>query len=96
MTDTILDERDRRGVWSPGINQMQGLIYHWPPRLRNILIFLKSNVRPISLFHLGLVLITWFFLTPDLGQMQVFAWEWILLIYLRNVGLLTLIWGTLH
>ena len=34
MTDTILDERDRRGEWSPGIIQMEGFIYHWPPHYK--------------------------------------------------------------
>lgn len=45
---------------------------------------------------LALALGTWLWLTPDMARMQVLSADWIALIWLRNVGLMTLVAGGLH
>ncbi len=97
MTDTIIDNHGFRDGWKPEIIKKTGTLYDWPPHFMVILGWLKGYLfSPQSLIHAGLALVIWFFLTPDMAQMQVFSWDWILLLYLRNVALLTLVVGIVH
>jgi sterol desaturase/sphingolipid hydroxylase (fatty acid hydroxylase superfamily) len=96
MTDTTLNSAEAVD-WRPEIIEKDQSLYNWPFKSMKGLMWLKGYLfSPQSLIPSGLALITWFFLTPDLARMQVFSWDWILLIYLRNVALLTLVVGTVH
>ena len=89
MADTTLDGRDDKSKWQPEPLKEDG-IYFWPIRPRTTLQWLKGYFfSPISLFHTALPLLTWFYLTPDLASMKTFELDWIVIIFIRNVVLLT-------
>ena len=48
------------------------------------------------LILVGIVLISWFYLQPPLEQSQTFAFDWIALMWLRNLGLMIFVAGGLH
>ena len=96
MTDTTLDGRDDKSKWQPEPLKEDG-IYFWPIRPRTSLQWLKGYFfSPISLFHTALPLLTWFYLTPDLASMKTFELDWIVIIFIRNVVLLTLLNSIIH
>ena len=83
--------------WRPEIIEKDQSLYNWPFKPMKGLMWLKDYLfRPIQIFHTVLVLLVWFFLTPDLREMKIFSWDWILALYLRNVALLFLVTGTFH
>ena len=96
MTDTTLNISEAVD-WRPEIIQKDQSLYNWPFKPMKGLMWLKDYLfRPIQIFHTVLVLLVWFFLTPDLREMKIFSWDWILALYLRNVALLFLVTGTFH
>ena len=81
--------------WKPDVIKKDGTLYDWPFRPLVALKWFKNYFfAPVQLYHTGLALIVWFFLTPDLSRMQAFSWDWILTLYFRNCGLMFLVMGT--
>ena len=96
MTDTTFINPENVG-WRPGIIKENGALYNWPFKPMKGLMWLKDYLfSPVQIFQTVLVLVVWFFLTPDFNQMKIFSWDWILILYLRNVALLFLVTGTVH
>mgnify|MGYP006129860875 FL=1 len=98
MSETIPEERDSRGEWSPGLVTSAPL-YHWPPRPLEILKWLlgyPGYFFPWIGFFMLLPIVTWFFLTPELTRMKTLELDWIAAVYLRNLVLLVLIAGGFH
>ena len=88
---------DDSNAWKPAIVEKDHSFYNWPFKPMKGFIWLKDYLfRPIQIFHTVLALFVWFFLTPDLSKMQIFSWDWILFLYLRNVALLFLVTGSIH
>ena len=88
---------DDRITWRPAIVEKDHSLYNWPFNPMKGLMWLKDYLfRPIQIFHAVLALFVWFFLTPDLSKMQIFSWDWFLVLYLRNVALLFLVTGSIH
>ena len=97
MATTTIEQQLNQAEWKPAILVKGETLYNWPFRPKIALKWLKNYLfGPIALIHAGFGLFTWFFLTPSLATMQTFAWDWITLIYLRNVGLLSLVTGSAH
>jgi hypothetical protein len=97
MTATTIEQAETQANWKPAILVKGETPYSWPFQPKVALKWLKNYLfGPISLIHAGLGLFTWFFLTPSLATMQNLAWDWVALIYLRNVGLLFLVTGSAH
>lgn len=97
MIDTTIVSGTAIEDWKPDVIKKDGTLYDWPFRPQVALKWLKDYFfAPVQLYHTGLALIVWFFLTPDLSRMQAFSWDWILTLYFRNVGLLFLVMGTVH
>ena len=83
--------------WKPESIKQDRSLYNWPFLPLKGLIWLKNYLfSPIQFFHATLGLFVWFFLTPNLTEMKVFSWDWMLTLYFRNVGLLFLVTGTVH
>ena len=91
--------RDARGEWQPDRLPRPSPLGRWPLEPVEILKFFfgqQGLLRWPNLVYVSLALVSWLFLTPSLERMRLFAFDWILLIYLRNVALLTLVAGGLH
>ena len=72
-------------------------LYAWPPRPLAALRWLGGSLLfPWGLFFIALAVVSWNFLTPSLDRMSTLAPGWVLLIWLRNAALLTLVAGGLH
>ena len=73
MKDQLLNERDARGEWKPGLATGSSPIFQWPIKPLEILHLLfgyPGYIFPwISLFML-IPMFTWFFLTNDLDSMK--------------------------
>jgi len=74
-------------------------VFVWPPRPAAALKYLAAvpgYFVPFNLIYMALAIVTWFALTPDLSRMTTFQWDWIAIIYGRNLGLTFLVFGGLH
>lgn len=74
-------------------------VFVWPPQPMGLLGFLfgyPGYFLPLNIFYMALAIVTWFTLTPSLVRMATFQWDWIAIIYGRNLGLTFLIYGGLH
>lgn len=96
MTDIHAKERDAKGEWQPANLPQPGAVFAWPPRLLPSLKWFVGLFRGFNGFYIVLGVVIWFFLTPSLDRMETFSFDWIALIFLRNLGLLILVAGGLH
>ena len=87
------------GEWQPDELIPVSPLFSWPPRLGAIAKYFFSYpgyFLPWNLGYMLLAVLTWLFLTPELSRMKTFQFDWIALIYMRNLGLLFLIAGAWH
>jgi len=96
-----LDERgrDEKGEWRPAKPIVPAPISEWPPQPIKTFHWLFGRpgyIWPENLFWLAVSLLTWVFLTPELATMKELAWDWVLLILLRNFVLIGLVFGGMH
>ena len=97
MSDAVLDRQSDSLDWKPETISKDRTLYNWPVKPWQILKWLKDYIfAPVQLFYTCLGLFVWFFLTPSMTYMNTFSWDWILILYFRNVALLFLITGTVH
>ena len=95
----MTDARNAHGEWRPVQAIALAPINAWPPRVGATLKWLFGNpgyLWPYNTFWLGVALITWAFLTPDLGAMKSFELWWVALIYARNFAFIVLLFGGMH
>ena len=73
-------------------------LFRRPFKPLEILKWFIGGWLPVSekLIVLGLAIISWAFFHPTLEQARVFSFDWIALIYLRNLALIFLVAGGLH
>ena len=74
-------------------------IFVWPIRPVPMLKFFfgyPGYFLPMNILYMGLASVSWFWLTPDLASMKTFNWDWIAIIYSRNLILTFLVFGGLH
>ena len=98
-TDATYGERDARGEWRPAAPIEIPPIVAWPPRPVAALKWLfgyRGYLWPTNALWLGLSLVTWFFLTPDLAVMCSCEPWWIALLLARNFALVLAWYGGLH
>ena len=53
-------------------------------------------ILPLNILYMGAALLTWFALTPDLARMATWSWDWVAIIYGRNLAMTFLVYGGLH
>ena len=96
MTDGAIGQRDERGDWQPpGLVQMPAP-YRWPPRPAALVKWFGGYLWPWNCIYLGIALVTWFFLTPELASMRSFEPGWMAIVFGRNLALTLLIFGGFH
>ena len=91
--------RDKRGEWTPDPLPEPGLLFRWPLKPGKIIKWLfapESFLWPYNLLYAGLAVVSWFFFTPELARAEIFRFDWIAEIYVRNAVLLILVAGGLH
>jgi lathosterol oxidase len=72
-------------------------LYEWPPRPLAALRWLFFDMLfPWGFMFIGMAILSWYYLTPNMGTMAELKPGWIALIWLRNAVLLSLVAGTLH
>lgn len=99
MDKTTVNSRNERGEWRPAQPIVSAPISEWPPEPAKILKWLFGRpgyIWPENLFWLGVTVITWTFLTPDLASMKTFEWWWVAVLLLRNFVMVGLLCGGMH
>lgn len=91
--------RDEKGHWKPPYPVTYAPLFVWPPAPRRFLKWLfgyGGYLWPINLFFFGLAAVTWYFLQPGLDRTVNLKWDWIALMFLRNMVLMWIIFGGHH
>lgn len=99
MSIEIPTDRNASGDWRPAERIKLPPIYAWPPRPSAVgrwLFGFPGYLWPMNSLTLGITLITWFFLTPELAVMQNLEAWWVGLLLARNVALALVFFGGLH
>ena len=99
MSDTVFNERNARGEWRPAEPIALAPINAWPPRPTATFKWLfgfPGYLWPQNAFWLGITLLTWTFLTPELSAMKSFEFWWIALLFARNLAFILVLFGGLH
>ena len=72
-------------------------LYSWPPRpLATLRWIITGLLFPWGLFFIGMAVVAWNYFTPSMDRMVTLEFDWVVLIWLRNAALLTLVAGGLH
>ena len=99
MADATSSERNTRGEWRPANPIALAPINNWPIRLPAVTKWLfgfPGFLWPYNALWLGVTILTWTYLTPELAAMATFEFGWVGLILARNIFLITLLFGGLH
>ena len=99
MKDTDLGTRDKRGFWKPKELINYGPLFSFPTHLLKILSWLflyPGFIFPWGAFFIMLSAILWLYLTPSFETLKYFSFDWILFIFVRNLILISCLWGILH
>jgi sterol desaturase/sphingolipid hydroxylase (fatty acid hydroxylase superfamily) len=83
--------------YQPEATLLPPVLFRWPPRPLAALRYLVFDMLfPWGHLYILLAFPVWYYLTPSLDSMSEFAAAWIVMIWLRNALLLTLVAGGLH
>lgn len=99
MTDASASRRGTGGEWRPEGRIVPPPINRWPPQPNALLRWFfgfPGYLWPNNTFLLAITLITWTWLTPELGAMTSFEIWWVALLLGRNLVLTLLLFGGLH
>ena len=100
MTDTTGNGRSASGEWRPAQPIRLAPINDWPPappaKLARWAFGFPGFLWPYNALWLGIAVVTWLWLTPDLAQMQTLEFWWVGLIFVRNLALLLAVFGGFH
>jgi hypothetical protein len=58
-------------------------VFVWPPQpiaVFRFLVGLPGYFLPLNILYMGLAILTWFALTPELARMANFQWDWIVIL----------------
>jgi sterol desaturase/sphingolipid hydroxylase (fatty acid hydroxylase superfamily) len=91
--------RNKRGEWRPPYPVKYAPLFVWPLRplkaLKWVLSF-PGFLWPWNSIWLGISLLTWFYLQPELSRCAEFRFDWIARMFLRNMVLLWIVSGGWH
>ena len=84
--------------WHPELPILNSPLFVWPLRPVAILRWFAKSWFALSMTIATLctALVVWMFLQPPLEQSVSFEFDWIAQMYLRNLGIMILIAGSLH
>jgi len=99
MNESTVNQRDRHGEWRPSEPIVSAPVSAWPPEPLKTVKWLFSApgyIWPEHIFWLGVSVMTWVFLTPELAAMKSFELWWIAILFTRNLVLVALLFGGMH
>ena len=99
QTDEHGQARDRRGEWRPKKPAGFMPLLDWPQRPAAVAKWffgVPGFLAPWYAIYVALTCIAYFVFTPELARMETLALDWVLLILLRNITLVTIFTGGLH
>ena len=100
MTDRSDTKRPGRSRWhfQPDVPVETSPLFSRPFRPIQVLKWFFRGWLPLTetLIVLALAVMSWMLFHPTLEQTRVFQFDWIALIFVRNLGLITLVAGGLH
>ena len=99
MADSTSSGRNSRGEWRPQNPILLAPINNWPikfPIATKWFFGFPGFIWPYNAFWLGLTILTWAYLTPELPTMANLELWWVGLILARNAVLITILFGGLH
>jgi sterol desaturase/sphingolipid hydroxylase (fatty acid hydroxylase superfamily) len=91
--------RTKTGEWRPPYPVTYAPILVWPPQPLKVLKWLLSYpgfLWPWNSIYLAITLATWTWFQPDLARCATLRWDWVGLMFLRNLALLWLVSGFWH
>lgn len=88
----------REWHWHPDLPIPVSGLFSWPPNPVRMLAWLAGSWLTLSTttIWVGLAFAVWAWATPPLETMKTLSWDWILLIYVRNLVIMTIVAGGLH
>ena len=99
MDETQFGSRDRRGYWKPDRKIAYPPVFNWPllpAKMIRWVFAVPGYLLPWNGFYLGITLIFWFYLTPDLETLKTFSAGWVSWLLVRNAVLIGLFVGAWH
>ncbi|MFY0611466.1 MAG: sterol desaturase family protein [Hyphomicrobiaceae bacterium] len=99
MTMEPSNARDGNGDWRPAGRIKLPPIYAWPPLPSAVgkwMFGFPGYLWPMNSLTLGITLVVWFFLTPELAAMKTFEAWWLAWLLARNLALTLTYFGGLH
>ena len=96
MDDTSFGARNKRGDFTPNAHLVPAPVFVWPPRPLQFLGWLPHYFLPWNVVFMVLALVIWAYLTPSREILQTLDWRWIGYLYLRNAGIVLVIYGFLE
>jgi len=91
--------RNARGEWRPDYPVRFAPLLQWPLRLRALAKWFfgwPGFLWPLSSVIFAFAAITWFFFQPSMERCTQFEWGWIAQIYVRNLVIMWVFYGSLH
>jgi ferredoxin-NADP reductase/sterol desaturase/sphingolipid hydroxylase (fatty acid hydroxylase superfamily) len=88
--------RDKRGEWRPAKGIAFAPIFVWPARVLEFLLWLRSYLFSWNILWFGLTLVTWRYFQPSLETCRTFQASWIAQMFIRNMILLWVVYGSWH
>lgn len=96
MDDLKFGRRNKRGDWAPKDSLNIAPIFVWPWSLMAFLRWLPSYFVPWNVCFMALATLIWFYATPSLETMKIWAPDWILFIWARNMAIVLVLYGLLE
>ena len=99
MSEAITNPRDVNGEWRPVEPIQPAPINAWPPQPAKTLKWLfgwPGFIWPENIMWLGISVLTWLYLTPELAAMKTFELWWLAALYARNLAFILILFGGLH
>lgn len=96
MDDLQHGKRDKRGHWAPNGALSPAPVFVLPPKPLQFLKWLPSYFLPWNVFFMATATITWFYLTPGAETTKTFHWQWISLVFLRNLAMFFAFYGLIE
>ncbi|QKC86614.1 sterol desaturase family protein [Mesorhizobium sp. NZP2077] len=96
MDDALYGTRDKRGNWKPAARLQYPQVFVWPLNFKAILRWIPDYLAPWNFFYAAIAVAFWLWLTPSMETARHFAPGWIALIFLRNLALVIVFFGSFH
>ena len=99
MKELDFGKEDNKGNWIPNKKISYAPLLNWPIKPLKIIKWVfgfPGFFLPWNFFYILLSVLVWLYLTPSIETMMNLKYDWAIFIYLRNIFLAVMIYGTWH